>query len=107
MSKRSVKFDATKSSPPSGNQSNSISLKSALAPGANVTPNRTRKPVKGSSPISLNDLPESEKLKVGRLVEKLIDIGNKHEQTLQQLQTERTQHQQEIQTLQMHILQCN
>lgn len=53
--------------------------------------------------INISDLPEEEKLKIGRLVEKLLEIGQKHENTLELLSKERIQHQQELQSLNQHI----
>ena len=50
---------------------------------------KTKKPSMASKPMSIADLPKPEREKVSRLVQKLISLGQEHEQTLKDLEKER------------------
>ena len=75
---------------------------SAATP-SNKTARSTTSKVLSPQSLSLQDLPEDEKMKVSRLVEKLIDLGNKHEETLQILNRERQEHDEAMNALQRHL----
>lgn len=52
----------------------------------------TNKKKSSNNPITIADLPSDEKQKVSRLIEKLISLGQQHEETLATLENERARH---------------
>ncbi|KAJ1434674.1 hypothetical protein B484DRAFT_446501 [Ochromonadaceae sp. CCMP2298] len=91
-----AKRTAAAAGPAAGAPAKRAAVPSQASSAKTKTPTPTPTQSKGAGGLTIADLPDVEKEKVARLVHKLIELGQEHEQTLVALADERAKYEQHV-----------